>query len=77
MEGLGEISSDLLMDSTEIITSIIVARNMMLDQEMPKFLKEGNRNSSKNISRIGRAKSMVKIREGVEEAKEYESSNRR
>ena len=70
MEGVGEVSKELLMDSTEIITSIIVARNMMYDQEMPTFLKDGNRESANNISRIGRASSMVKIREELMKKKE-------
>jgi hypothetical protein len=70
IEGVGEVSKELLMDSTEIITSIIVARNMMYDQEMPTFLKDGNRESANNISRIGRASSMVKIREELMKKKE-------
>ena len=70
MEGVGEVSRELLMDTTEIITSIIVARNMRYDQEMPTFLKDGTRESTKNISRIGRARSMAKIREELMKKKE-------
>ena len=40
MESLGEVSNNLLLDSTELITSIILARRMETDQEMPAFQKD-------------------------------------
>ena len=72
MEGLGEVSEKLLMDSTEIITSIIVARKMDDDHEMPTFQRdrEDVTPSSRNITRIGRANSMIKIREELIRKKE-------
>ena len=60
------------MDSTEIITSIIVARNMMYveSQKMPTFLKDGKGKSTNNISRICRASSMMRMREELLRKKE-------
>ena len=72
MESLGEVSDNLLLDSTELITSIIVARRMETDQELPAFQKDGNEENaaSRNISRISRASSMIKIREELLRRKE-------
>ena len=62
----------LLMDSTELVTSIIVARKLMDGQGMPTFQQDGQRTSpaSRNISRKSRANSMIKIREEIMKKKE-------
>ena len=72
MENLGEISAKLLLDSTELVTSIIVARRMENDHEMPTFQKDEMEISSntKSITRINRANSMIKIREELMKKKE-------
>ena len=70
MENLGEVSSKLLLDSTELITSIIVARRMESEEMMPTFQKDGKQPTTKNISRINRASSMIKIREEIMKKKE-------
>ena len=64
MEKAGEISGNLLMDSTEMITALIIARNLDSEGIMPTFLKDGKPESvKKKLTRIGGAKSMAKIRE--------------
>ena len=72
MEDLGEVSIRLLMDSTELITSVILARGLIDGQDMPTFQKDGNDVSpaSRNISRKSRANSMIKIREELRKKKE-------
>ena len=72
MEGLGEVSMKLLMDSTELVTSIIVARKLMDGQGMPTFQQDGQRTSpaSRNISRKSRASSMIRIRDELMKKKE-------
>ena len=57
-----EISGSLLLDSTELITALIVARNLDVDRVMPTFQQDGNQDSTKRLSRICRAGSMMKVR---------------
>ena len=68
----GEISKELLLDSTDLITSIIVARRMESDQEMPTLQKDCERGNpaGRNITRIDRAGSMIRIREELMKKKE-------
>ena len=51
----GDISGTLLLDSTEIITALIVARSLDMDRVMPTFQQDGNQDSTKRLSRICRA----------------------
>ena len=54
------ISEGVLMDATEIITSIIVARGMETDRIAPIFLQDGKKT---RVKRVGRAENMIKMRE--------------
>ena len=58
-----EISGTLLLDSTEIITALIVARSLDMDRVMPTFQQDGNQESTKRLSRICRADNMMKVRD--------------
>ena len=60
----------MLLDSTEIITALLVARNLDMDTEMPTFQQIGNEDSTKRLSRVCRAESMVKVREEMRKMKE-------
>ena len=46
-----EISDSLLMDCTEIITTLIVARNLEHEEVMPTFQKAGSQNPKKKLTR--------------------------
>ena len=70
----GEISGTLLLDSTEIITALIVARNMDVDTEMPTFQQVGNQDSTKRLSRVCRAENMMKVRDEMKRKKELRKS---
>ena len=58
----GEVSDSLLLDCTEIITTMIVARNLEDEEVMPTFQKAGYQNPKKKLTRQNRAGSMAKIR---------------
>ena len=70
MEEMKEISETFLLDWTEIITSIIVARNMEAGNTMPTFQKDGKDDSTKGMTRICRAGNMIKIRKELMKNKE-------
>ena len=61
MEESGEVSGTLLLDITEIITALTVARNLDTDRLMPTFQQDG-KPRTKRLKRIGRAESMAKVR---------------
>ena len=69
-----KISGTLLLDSTEIITALIVARNMDVDTEMPTFQQVGNQDSTKRLSRVRRAENMMKVRDEMKRKKELRKS---
>ena len=50
------------MDCTDIITTLIVARNLDNEEVMPTFQKAGNQNPKKKLTRQNRAGSMAKLR---------------
>ena len=58
-----EISGTLLLDSTDVITALIVARSLDMDRVMPTFQQDGTQDSTKRLSRICRADSMMKVRD--------------
>ena len=58
----GEVSTSLLIDCTEIITTLIVARKLDSEEVMPTFQKAGTQDQRKKLTRQNRAKSMNKIR---------------
>ena len=58
----GEVSNSFLVDCTDIITTLIVARNLENEEVMPTFQKAGNHNPKKKLTRQNRAGSMAKIR---------------
>ena len=62
MEECGEISGTLLLDITEIITALIVARKLDTDRILPTFQQAGEQKSDR-LKRIGRAESMAKVRD--------------
>ena len=51
------------MDSTEIVTALLVARNLDMDRFKPTFQQDGTQDSTKRLSRICRADSMMKVRD--------------
>ena len=55
MEVEGEISNELLLDSTEIIT-LLIARNLCYQEMNTSFLKDGNLKSTKPFQRGGKLK---------------------
>ena len=62
MEECGEISGTLLLDITEVITALIVARKLDLDRILPTFQQAGEQKFDR-LKRIGRAESMAKVRD--------------
>jgi hypothetical protein len=46
MRESGEISGTLLLDSTEIVTALIVARSLDMNRVMPTFQQDGNQDST-------------------------------
>ena len=62
MEKAGEIPGDILMDSTELITALIVARNLNSDRMPTTFQKDGKSETETKERRVGRASSMIKLR---------------
>ena len=62
MANAGEITNELLLDCTEMITTLIVARNLDSEEMMPSFQKAGNKEGNKRITRQSRAERMTKIR---------------
>ena len=62
MADSGEVSSTLLLDCTEMITTLIVARNLDDEEVMPTFQKAGTQNPKKKLTRQSRAESMTTIR---------------
>ena len=69
MEGCGEVSGTLLLDITEIITALTVARNLDTSRMIPTFQQDGN-SSKERLGRIGRAKSMTKVRDEMMKLKD-------
>ena len=67
-EDCGEISDDVLMDSTEIVTAIIVSRGLESNRVAPLFQQDGKK-TSERIKRIGRAEGMVRMREEMRKVK--------
>jgi hypothetical protein len=66
----GKISGTLLLDSTEIVTSLIVGSNLDVDTEMPTFQQIGNQDSTKRLSRVCRSENMMKVRDEMKKKKE-------
>ena len=64
----GEVTEEILMDAAEIITAIIVARDVETSKVAPIFQKDGKRTASK-IRRIGRAEGMRRMREELRKVK--------
>ena len=62
MEEEKEITEDLLLDWNEIITSVILARNVEAGKTMPTFQRDGKSKPAEGLTRICRAKNMMKIR---------------
>ena len=63
-----EISDEVLMDITEIITAIIIARGLENDRVAPIFQKDGKEESSR-LKRIGRAEGIHRMREEMRKMK--------
>jgi hypothetical protein len=66
-EGSG-VSDEVLMDATEIITAIIVARGLESERVAPIFQKDGKEITSR-INRIGRAEGIIRMREEMRKYK--------
>ena len=66
-EGSG-VSGDILMDATEIITAIMVARGLVTKRVAPLFQKDGKVMTDR-IKRIGRAEGTVRMREEMRKVK--------
>ena len=66
-----EISEEILLDATEMITSLIISRNLDTDRVIPTFQKDGNsgKGSTERIQRVGRAAGMTKMREELSKFK--------
>ena len=62
MEECGEVSGTLLLDITEVITALIIARKLDTDRIMPTFQQAGEQKFDR-LKRIGRAESMAKVRD--------------
>ena len=62
------VSEDVLMDATEVITAILVARGLETSRLAPIFQKDG-RSMTEKISRIGRAVGMIRMREEMTKVK--------
>ena len=58
----GDILESLLLDCIEMITTLIVARNLDNEEVMSTFQKAGNQNSRKKLTRQSRAGNMSNIR---------------
>ena len=71
MEEREEISAEILMDATEMITCLIISRNLDTDRVMPTFQKEASteKKTTERIKRIGRASGMTKIRKELDKLK--------
>ena len=67
-EESSEVSDDVLMDATEVITAILVARGLETSRVAPIFQKDG-RTMTEKISRIGRAEGMTRMREEMRKVK--------
>ena len=76
MEECGEVSGTLLLDITEIVTALTVARNLDTCRMMPTFQQDGN-SSSKRLGRIGRAKSMAKVKDEMMKTRSPQRSDSR
>ena len=66
-EGSGVID-EVLMDATEIISAIIIARGLTTNRVTPIFMKDGWKTTEK-IKRIGRAEGMMRMREEMRKIK--------
>ena len=66
-DGTG-VTDEVLIDATEIITTIIVARGMETQRIAPIFQKAGFK-ASERVNRIGRAEGMMKMREEMRKLK--------
>ena len=62
------VSDEVLMDATEIVTAIMVARGLEASRLAPLFQKDGRRMTDK-ISRIGRTEGMMRMREEMRRVK--------
>ena len=69
----GDITESLLLDCTEMITTLIVARNLDCEESsaqpstLPTFQKAGKGDTRKKLTRQSRASSMTKIRQELKE----------
>ena len=70
MAKAGEVSDKLLIDCTDLITTLIVARNLDDEEMMPAFQKDGKSTlRNKKLTRQSRAENMMKIRKELLEKK--------
>ena len=70
MAKAGEVSDNLLIDCTELITTLIVARNLDDEEMMPAVQKDGKSTlRNKKLTRQSRAENMMKIRKELLEKK--------
>ena len=63
-----EISDELLLDTTEMITALIIARGSI--EDMPTFTQVMSRDPSRTFLRMNRAENMIKMRKSLEKMKE-------
>ena len=63
-----EITENLLLDITEIITALIIARGT--EEEMPTFSQVNSGGKSKTMWRMNRAENMIKVRQTMTKMKE-------
>ena len=63
-----EVSEEILMDATEVITAIIVAKGLETKRVAPIFQKGGILTTDR-IKRIGRAEGMIRMREEMRKVK--------
>ena len=62
------VTEEILLDATEMVTAIIVARGLINRRVAPLFHQDG-RKTTERISRIGRAEGMRRMREEMEKVK--------
>ena len=71
MEEREDISEDILLDATEMITCLIISMNLDTDRMMPTFQKDGNseKQTTERIKSIGRASGRTKMRKEMDKFK--------